>query len=155
MRAGAVLAGVLSFCCAASAWPSDGRAEVSQPPAPTSARVTLADIFSEQLRLLDTLQARLDRLRTHNSTLQSSLDESEKALDALRAELQRQSSAYGRLQLTLKESDAASQSLQASLQSSSDSLNEAQSLLSRVKRDRWIMAAAALAVGAILGGLLL
>ena len=156
MRA-AALAGVLSCCCALPASPSDGPAAVSRPPASTSAArpVMLAEIFQEQLRLLDTLQARLDKLRTTNSMLQSSLDESEKALAELRTELQRQTEAYGKLQITLKESDAASQSLQESLQSSGALLSGAQSSLRRVERDRWIMAAAALAAGAILGGLLL
>ena len=150
-----MLAGVLSVLCSASVWPSAGPAAVSPAPASTSAPVTLGQIFAEQLRLLATLQARLDKLRTHNSMLQSSLDESEKALDGLRAELEKQSEAYGKLQLTLRESDKASQSLQESLRSSAGSLSEAQSSLKRVERDRWIMGAVALAVGAILGGLLL
>ena len=152
-----MLAGVLSCFCAVSASPSGGPAAVSQPPASTSAPapVMLGEIFGRQLKLLDTLQARLDKLRTHNSTLQSSLNESEKALSALRTELQRQIEAYGKLQLTLKESDKASQSLRGSLRSSEGLLSEAQSSLRRAERDKWVMMAAALAAGAILGGLLL
>lgn len=151
-----MLAGVLS-CCAVSASPSDGPAAVSQPPASTSAPapVMLGEIFARQLELLDTLQARLDKLRTHNSMLQSSLNESEKALDELRTELQRQNEAYGKLRLELQESDKASHSLQASLQSSYGLLEGAQNSLKRAERDKWVMMAAALAAGAILGGLLL
>ena len=157
VTARAVLVGVLSVC-ALPASPSAGPAVVSQLPASTSrapAPVMLGEIFGRQLKLLDTLQARLDKLRTHNSTLQSSLNESEKALSALRTELQRQIEAYGKLQLTLKESDKASQSLRGSLRSSEGLLSEAQSSLRRAERDKWVMMAAALAAGAILGGLLL
>ena len=155
MRAGAVLAGV--FCL--SVWlpvsASASGSEVSEPPAPSSPRATLADIFKQQLANLDMLQVQLDALTVHNSKLQSELSASKLALTQLRVtvtELQRQST---ELKQNLSQSREAETALQSSLRSSAGLLNRAQASLKRAERNRWVMGAAALAAGAILGGLLL
>ena len=151
-----MLAGVLSCFCAVSASPSDGPAEVSRPPAPTSgAPVMLGEIFERQLGLLDTLQQQLDALKLHNSELAKELIASQAGLQASAETLARLRAQISTLNESLQESETASQSLQESLQSSNGLLSGAQSSLKRVERDRWIMAAAALAAGAILGALLL
>lgn len=152
-----VLAGVLCCCSALPAAASDGPGEVSQPPASTSGDrpVMLGEIFERQLGLLDTLQQQLDALKLHNSELAKELIASQAGLQASAETLARLRAQIATLNESLQESEAASQSLQASLRSSGDSLSGAQSSLRRVERDRWVMAAAALAAGAILGGLLL
>ena len=159
-----MLAGVLSCFCAVSASPSDGPAAVSQPPASTTeaSPVMLGEIFQEQLRLLGTLKVRLDTLQIHNEKLQNELDrlqgeldESNRSLQLTSGELTELKKKSELLKGNLSQSTKAERALQISLRESSSLLDRAQSSLARVERDRWIMAAAALAAGAILGGLLL
>ena len=121
-----MLAGVVSFCCALPASPSDGPAAVSQPPASTSGAppVMLGEIFARQLESLDTLQVQVDALMVHNKK-------------------------------SLSQSKEAETALQISLTNSAGLLRRAQGSLRRAERNRWIIGAAALAAGAILGGLLL
>ena len=155
VKARAVLAGVLSCFCAVSASPSGGPAAVSQPPASTSAPVMLGEIFERQLSNLATLQVQLDALLTHNAKLQSELEASSKQLNQAHVTLTELRQESAGLRSTLSQSKEAETALQSSLRSSSSLLTGAQSSLKRAERDKWVMMAAALAAGAILGGLLL
>lgn len=152
-----MLAGVLSCFCAVSASPSGGPAAVSQPPASTSAPapVMLGEIFERQLSNLATLQVQLDALLTHNAKLQSELEASSKQLNQAHVTLTELRQESAGLRSTLSQSKEAETALQSSLRSSSSLLAGAQSSLKRAERNKWVMMAAALAAGAILGGLLL